>query len=581
MTVALDSQILIANSFLKIHSMRNISNFQKNIMQIDSFINKIKKSEEGLQLNRLKRNHIRDPFSFLYANKSSTSKDIIDNIQQLTYRKLSQCRNSVETTKNKAKKLFQASIRKSNLSTRKKRGLSVLGEIISSITDQPSPSEWSHEKILVKDLKTLVTRERNETHQIMTSLELQEKNFEEIIPSINKLTSTIDKTNSDIHLMNLLTIDKLHFEIACNEGKKMAKKLLNEAKSISKICKNALLNKPDEVLFPQKKLISIVQKHRKNIKHSSPVLSNEHEIFQIYEMSAAVTIINSNMIHSLISIPIADYSYKYSFIDYPLLNKTDIETLNVLSKIALKPIDTFTCSKKQRQIRLFSSLDLPKCFRTPTGKIYICSYRTSVVPTSHLSCENFHLPSSLMIELSPTLVLVKTDQKFLTEKCNDNSKEIEIKTTYSILNIPRSCEIHGKNFYIGKFDFNSSESIIVNSTYVAKTFDYPENIEFYDSTRANLEHKNFSQLISNIQGHIKKAKKLDMDAQNDLELLKNDFENDFFKNDYVKWPIFGIIMVTLMICIALATMKIVNLCKKCKTELPNASNETIISSNQN
>ena len=567
-------KIILANSFLKIHSMRNITNFERNFNQIESFVEKLKESEEGLEIKSF-----RESLDIFHKNKTKFSKDFIGQIQVMYHKNVIQCRKSIEKTKNKAMNNFRKSVRKFEKNTRVKRGIPILGELLSEITDQPSPSEWSNEKKIISDLERLVKNEYNETHQLVSEMESQEKTLEKLVPDLRKLSKNLKFSKNQIHLISLIILDNLNFQYACDEGKEMAKELLNESKTLKQIQRNAMLKRQDVTLFPLKKLVNI-EKHRKNSKITTPILSNEHEILQLYEMSTAVTIIDQKVIHSLISIPFADFTYEYEYIPYPILNEKDIGILHMLSKLALKPIDIFTCSKTQRNIRLFSSKDLLQCNRTPAGKLYVCLARTSVVPTSHHSCKNFKLPKSLMIQLTPNLLLIKTDQKSLTEKCRNVDADIQINSTYSILNVPKNCEIYGENFSISKYGQNEIEIEQLTSTIVAKTFEFPENLIYINDTEIELIHQNLTFNIFNMKKGIEKAKKLDRETNFSLKKIQDDHElmnNDFTQNHHFKRTVFSIFGLVTLATMGLLVSKAYKIYKNRVAKKPNNSEEPGIS----
>ena len=561
-----DSQIVLTSSYLKIHSVKNISNFQKNFAKINEFVQKMSEAEKEFKIPSF-----REYLDYLHTNKSNYNKNFLVKMQKATLRNLKQCKNYVQKKNFQANDIFKKTLNQ-HQNQRNKRGLKILGEIFSQITDIPSPTQWSDENKLIDDLKRIVSGEKNETHELKISIESQEKIIENMIPSLSKLSKNLEKSETTMDLFSNIIIDHLDFEFICNQGKQMVDELLREANSIKNVKEKALELKPDESLFPLEKIIEITENFHKSNKENSPVFGSDLEINQIYSMSSAVTIIEKDNIHSLLTIPIADFSYQFNFIPHPTLNSKDIKTINELSKIALKNIDIFTCTKNKRNLRLFSSRDLERCSTTPNAELHICRGRKSNVPTTRNMCEKFQLPSSLFIELSPNMILVKSNLKVLHESCPNSSSKIFLNSTYSIINIPTICELHGDNFYVGKFDHNERKSF--KSTYIAKTFEFPNITGNFDEIKSSSVHKMFSANISTIQEHISLANSIDNQNQKNYEVLLQDFNH--FKNgntmeSIINWTVRSL---TIFITVLITIFVLYKICRKFYRKRNEQNNET-------
>ena len=166
-------------------------------------------------------------------------------------------------------------------------------------------------------------------------------------------------------------------------------------------------------------------------------------------MSAAVTALNGSIIHSLLQLPVVDYTYAYEFIKFPILSGAELKAIESLRKRSHKALDLFICSKAHKSIRLMSTSDLSRCLKTASKNIIVCKGRKI---KQHVDFEQNckKIPDNIIVELNPKQILIKTEQKYFTVVCNNYSEKIHINASYSLLDIDEQCRLIGKDFMIGE-----------------------------------------------------------------------------------------------------------------------------------
>ena len=152
----------------------------------------------------------------------------------------------------------------------------------------------------------------------------------------------------------------------------------------------------------------------------------------MYSMSLSVTMVKKNTIHSLISLPFVNFNLKYNFAD-PTLTEKDIESIHQIFKMAKMPIDTILCAKAS-QMKLLSSSTLLKCLKTQNNIIFYCQERL-ITYFNHNTQGCTQLPETIIIEMSPKKLLIKTKLQMLTICCNNLMKNVPLNSTLFVLEI--------------------------------------------------------------------------------------------------------------------------------------------------
>ena len=142
-----------------------------------------------------------------------------------------------------------------------------------------------------------------------------------------------------------------------------------------------------------------------------------------------------------------------------MLSNTDTHILNNMQKHALRNLDYFGCNNEQNTILLYSSKDLFSCKKYAKGSSYLCFKRQIALFSGPNPCTNFHLNNTLAVELSRTVILLKTHLDFVYVECANNVTKIRIKSIFSKISLPTTCILTGSDFKVGSYPKNTIEHL--------------------------------------------------------------------------------------------------------------------------
>ena len=517
---SVNGQVYFSNAHLTIHSRKNISSIylnEKNLKLVISNLGLLKK--------------------FFKGKAENSTSNFTPNI--LLQKQTENCISNLKNDKDQAMKIIGKAFTKEHNIV--ERGIPILGEIIAKLTDQPSPSQWDHETKIISKLEKVVKGELEQEHQIDQTLKHENQ---AIIEINNELRSIYEKdkefrARSFTYFFNMNKIDNI-----CNHGTKIAKILLYEAKEIQEIKEKSRLNLPSENLFP----INDVFKKINNLKNeeNSPIFKNLHQTEQIYAMTSAVTVVNLGIIHSIMTIPLVDFTYKYTFIPYPILPKNDLETLQTIKRITQKQTNIMLCSEALNTLKIISSSDLRRCTNTPTKKLYICKGRQIKQHNYSESCKR--LPKDIVIELEENLIFIKTTEKNFQLECDKLTHEIILNSTYNVVKIEPTCKLIGKDLVVGNYekekraDYQSKPFEI--TSYEMKT----PNLNEFEAKNQN-KKDNFPEINKTIiEKDVEKLDLIDKENRNRLEGLEKTIKEHVTMNWSVTGGVIALASIGLFVC---------------------------------
>lgn len=481
-----NSTVYFSNKQMKVYSKRNLTNFQKNINLLDGLMCMLDTAEKGTTSTDIKK-------AILELKGDNSTSDYLSHLASKTSWKAKQCHENLSDLKTEAIATYQRIMRTDFMNhTGYKRGIPFLGDAISFLTDIPSPNEWAQEKELVRNLKSLTQGEMKEVHLLQSIVSDEETKVNEAIDKVNYYHTQTQNLATASWILAAITNDYFRIDILCDEAMRLANAIRKESRQLIEIEKDAELNRANELLFP----LEIIDKKLANItnKEDTPLFNNVRDVTEIYHMANTVTFIEDDMIHSLLTLPLVDFTFGYEFIDQPHFDLKNIERIHKIEKIALKKIDIFLCSNVQKNIRIFSTKDLQKCLTSFNKKITVCNSRSIVSYTAKSAnqCSSHNLAGTIAIELSETAVLIDTEERDILLKCNGATETINTNETVFVIHLKQSCKVTGSQFEIGpfmteskstpikteikefKFDKNEEDpsfvnQLLINGSWIAKT----------------------------------------------------------------------------------------------------------------
>lgn len=524
-------KIYFTNKYLSIHAKKDISQFSKNYDNLNQIISKLDKTKTAF-INK-------------QFNATFGSAELAFN--QWLGTQVSNCIRTLKLKKTRA----NSEVEKAFL-LRNKRN--IFGDAISDLTGLQSPSSWQHEQVAIDKIQKVINGEMEEIHVLQHTMKNEIATVEKISTELNYLGSKEFNTERNLESFAYYIKAQHKIDHVCFHGNMVADNLIKESNIIKEIKHNGRFNRPSEHLFPLPEIYKKVNEIKK--KEFSPVFNNMQEIEQIYSMTAAITMISNNTIFSLMELPLVDFTYRYDFMAYPILEKKELAILNNLQKMAYKPLDLFLCSEEHKTIRIFSSLDLGSCQMTADKSLVICKGRKLKQFNYEHECKK--IPQDIVIELDSDLILMKSDLKTVQAICGNQSHKIEINSTYSILKIKPTCKLIGKQFLLSKFtEQKENTNFLTLKPFEITSFELDLDIETKNDRTFN--KKDFEQHKMNITKLHKSVNELkEIDDKNE-EGIK-DMNETILTHAVTNWSISGVLAVLVILaiiigCVACAKVK--------------------------
>ena len=446
-----------------------------------------------------------------------------------------------------------------------RRFIPFIGDAVQLAFGIPGPTAYDRQKATITKLSKAVDGVSNEMVGIEHFIQDDTKLLNNLLPRVDNFTTQFEEYNNYMEINHFLENLDLKFDRTCMKSEKISYNLRNEKMMLQTARDNALLSRPDRNLFPPSFVKSEIERYRDHDHIKTPFFSSTFDIEQLYAITLAETIIKGDKIHSMMSLPLIDATLGFDFCHFPLnLSEKDHRILNTLQKVALKSLDIFACSKEQRHFLIYSSKDLLKCFMLPKGNTYVCTGRHISLQSGPISCKDLKLPSSIAIELSPTLILLKTLEQSVKIICPNSTSTIEIKSIISKIRVGLKCKISAVSFEVGSYD--SIEGIELE--------DHPLEILQIDSLPSfnfDVIPLNFSDVHQKIHTHAELLDKLNSDVSKIHEYRKltegsiNDLKS--FVNHPSFMPlsvqlIIGVVTLLIVIFIAYTTFPCIFRCLK-------------------
>ena len=385
-----------------------------------------------------------------------------------------------------------------NMLKRRKRGISLLGELLSSITDVPSPSSWKGQLKVTHDLIELTNNEGKMLKHIKGTILNEGKDIIKLQSELKKIDLQQRNETNELKAYENILDESLIMDTLCNKGFLLLLKSEIENRIKNDIIMNSYENLPSKYMFPTEKIKDFIYKQAALEKLHSPIFYSENEIRQLYSFESTLTVFSpkNNSFISLLNLPLADYSHEMTTLPIPNLNNTDKDRLYFFEKLANKNIDRLMCSKHQKAARLLDTSDLKRCQKHRSKEYYICNERIILSKFNTFEGCNYinTLPIALAIEISPNTILIDSPHDVLAISCPrfntvDNVTKIDIPKHPIKLTIPSNCSVTSKHLSISKLSRTENEKI---------RFREPKEVEFSHLThRQHPIHTFFGKLNIN------------------------------------------------------------------------------------
>ena len=429
------------SSDTRLYATRDIKNFDQNLENLSQLINNLSRQHDLVPtsayhkyLKNLEGNKKKFMYFSNIVSKGNHNNTINSMIQQ-THSLIGICVKDLKQLYHSSSYNYYLAITNARLNShmddhvfkRKKRGIKLLGSLISALMDLPGPDDFLHQVSISNDLSAIVKGSLVPGIKKLSHSIAAEKNFlNDIIPVINNSIIESEDISSLFDLALDLLRDQNYLIQTCLRTSAFARSILNESVVLKSIHTSSLENKASPYMFPS----HFLNNHLNNIHLASGELdSYTHSNHELLNLQTCYTVFENFKIHSMLSIPNIDRTFHYKFLAHPLLNSKDSHTIHSMEKHALRKLDYFGCNDKQNSILLYSSKDLLACKKFEKSSSYLCFKRQIALFSGPKPCYNFHLENSLAVELSRTVILLKTNLTFVYIECSKNITKLPIKSS--------------------------------------------------------------------------------------------------------------------------------------------------------
>ena len=494
----LKSQVYYASADFYIRSKKDIGAFHRNTKALKSLIAHMNTNRKVL--------HKRGTM----AKADSIERTFMIWVEQET----SVCIHSLTNKNKRAMEIVSNTFPITKLNSRTTRGIKPLGELVSWVTGVPSPSQWESQNELIDKLKQAIEGNLEEEHLLEKTVSDISKTVIEISKEVDSIINITWKgLNKNQNYIKFYLQCNHKMGLACRKGHLLADTVLQEALDIEDIRVKSRDNKPSEIMFPLKEIFARTKFLRKT--HHIPIFSTHHQIESVYSMSIGLTTISENIVHSIIALPLVDYTYMYDYID-PTLSSEELEVISKLSKLARTDLDLILCAKSHSNIKLLSSSRLNMCQKTPDNRRFICKGRRITHINHSFSCNT--LPESIAVELSPTKILIKSSKTRMQISCKNLTREINSNTTYSIIKLRPECRLHTQDILVDRIGTNYTSQTILND----KDFElisYDLETPTLESVIMNRDNtSNLRNLTERLRQHTSNLRNFTENLKTDLKL---------------------------------------------------------------
>ena len=343
-------------------------------------------------------------------------------------------------------------------SGRVKRGFSFLGTILHEITDVPSPDQWHNQQKITHDLVRLSKKEKTHIINIEHELRHDKKIITTTLEKLQLFKDETDLSNNitaqERHLLEEKFDKNIQIDNICINAISLSVQYKHEIELLSDIALDANDMLPSIELFPVKNITEIIEKNAEKDRINDPIYLGKNEIFHLYKLQSAATVYNESKkrIHSVLRIPLTDFSN--ALITYDLLSfkNIDHQRIHDFELYNMKKIDRILCSDSHRAVRLLATTDLTKCQKqTHAHKDeYICEDRHIWLKINS-TCENLDsLPAALILPISHETFAIDHPVGKINIVCNSEESVLELSGSISTIKVPKNCSVFSKHIKIDR-----------------------------------------------------------------------------------------------------------------------------------
>ncbi len=358
--------------------------------------------------------------------------------------------------------------------SRVKRAINFLGELLSGITGNPSPSDFKHLNELVSDLESVTNDEIDDIKNLPDLQTIDHNSIHFNFDLINKV-NTIVSDNTD-------KIDRDESDIAtCDILDNLVENVKDEVEIVLEIESKSTQFLPSRNMFPQKRIEKTISDLSKQDDILKPYFLTGNKLEEFYSLKSTLTTNHDNLILSIAMIPMINPTKTMKLQPMSLEQKTNkhILTIETVAKTRLTRIAT---DPDERYFNLISEHDLDKCNKIENKDKYICDHRFIEIRQNQLNSKN----PCLAYEIEHNTFVLTCEAKF-TKKCTSGETTTHL-ANFSMITLPDSCSLDSDSIYIHKL--KHSKATIQTSFKILEI--PPQLLQYHEHKGVQAQNDNFS-----------------------------------------------------------------------------------------
>ncbi len=327
---------------------------------------------------------------------------------------------------------------------RKKRGIKLLGDLISSLTDIPGPDKFHNLEHLVKDLKKTTLDQTDEIINLHSILKQDESTLIKDHKDILDLYKNEKSTNHALNSFYSIITHHLNASQLCEQLKSWTLIVRNEHDIVKDISASSDNHHPSVHLFPKqyiKKAFTNLASFYPTLK---PIFAIEGKFNNFYSTPSTITARHETTIISIATVPLIDFS-KSRTTRRPTFEEVHSQQIQTIQNIANVRISHIITDKNNRFASIFAPEDFElNCNKIPLSPDFICKsrYHESAIT-------NDTIPTKLVYEHGPNHLIITNPGK-IDISCNNYSHSNTYNNASIIIYLPPNCSLTSNNLFIEK-----------------------------------------------------------------------------------------------------------------------------------
>ena len=357
--------------------------------------------------------------------------------------------------------------------TREKKSLNFLSTALKYVTGTPSHNDWVAMTNINAHLLSLQKSNGRRIQGLKNAFRINKNEMNKHLGILRGMITVFSNVSNSIEAERNQSMALSDILIYHARAQSVLDSADFEVRGRQNIIQQAMFNLASKHMIPAKKLLDIVANEAKSDRINSPAFQTEDELNLLYNFQSTITLYDhkSHTFHSLLNLPMIDYSEQFTTYRLPPLDSRDENRIFSLRTLTHQSIDLVLCSDRKKTLRFLSSQELLSCQKHLTNEVFICHTRDISIKMNHLiNCNNLNtLPDTLVIDMNDNnFAIERATNQTLSIFCNGSfHHKIDPEIGIITIKLPPSCSLVGDTVTINqKLENNTTKNITNNEKVV-------------------------------------------------------------------------------------------------------------------